>query len=155
MARTILREGPDKDQFLAKLAKYIPAEMTALFLFSSGIIDGMNLDVMFYWGFFVFIVLFSPIYFLLAATMEGKKPDKAQVIISPFAAVVWVAAIGGPFSKIKDYNPGYALLFLGLFTTIVPFVDFAIGKYWPQIRTLFSGKKPQKVEENPWSSTNS
>jgi hypothetical protein len=44
MARTILREEPNKDTFLAKLGKYIPAEMMALFLFSKGITEGMNLS---------------------------------------------------------------------------------------------------------------
>jgi hypothetical protein len=119
----------DRDAFLAKLAKYIPVEMTALFIFSSGIIESMSLSDIVYWGIFAFVVVVSPIYLLFAAARENKKPDMAQVVISPFAAIVWVFALGGPFTFFDWYNQGYGSLLLGLVTVIVPIADWAITEY--------------------------
>lgn len=119
----------DRDKFLAKLAKYIPAEMTALFLFCSGIIESMSLSDIVYWGIFLFVVVFSPIYLFLAAAIENKKPDLPQMIISPIAAIVWVFALGGPFALFDWYNQGYGSIILALVTVVVPFTDWGITKY--------------------------
>ncbi len=128
--------------------------MMALFLFSKGIIEGMNLSDWFYWGFFIFVVAFSPIYFMIAAKMEKKDYDKAQVIFSVPAVIIWVASIGGPFAKIAGYNEGYALLILGLFTTILPLLDYAVSAYWPK-NTLFAAHRqtPLKGQTSQQSST--
>jgi hypothetical protein len=151
MTRTIQRSGSDADQFLSKLGKYIPAEMTALFITASAIIEKAQLSDWFYWGFFIFILIFSPIYFLAVALQENKPPDKAQIFLSIPAIFFWVLAIGGPFKSLLtvdgNYNDAYGILLLATFTSIVPILDIIITKYNNKIKNALGIKSKQPNSE--------
>jgi len=148
MPRTIVRRAPkvkvgiraealavegiseeDKDKFLAKLGKYIPAEINATFLFLHGIMNSItNFPILGYWMVFVALTVFSPLYFWYVAVKEKQKPDKAQIAISPVAFAIWVFAIGGPFAFYSWYVQAYGAIVLGIATLAIPMVDFIITR---------------------------
>ncbi len=151
MTRTIQRDGENADQFLSKLGKYIPAEMTTLFITASAIVEKSQLSNWFYWGFFIFILIFSPIYFWAIAIHEKKDPDKAQIYLSVPAVFFWVLALGGPFKTLvaqpNVYNDAYGILLLASFTAVVPIIDILITKYSKQILTAL-GRIPEETPED-------
>jgi FtsH-binding integral membrane protein len=141
MPRTIIRPTPkgkglaaeapppseNTDNFLAKLAKYIPAEINAAFVGVYGIMKGItNFPTIGQWIiFFVFLIL-APLYLYYVAKKENQKPDIAQIAISPFAFAIWVFAIGGPFALYTWYVQAYGAILLIVATLAIPMVDFFI-----------------------------
>ena len=122
--------------------------MTTLFITASGIIDKAQLSNWFYWGFFIFVLVFSPIYFWAIALHENKPPDKAQILLSIPAVFFWVLALGGPFKTLvasgSTYNDAYGILLLASFTAVVPIIDIIISKYSTRISAALR-LKPKKV----------
>ena len=142
MPRTIIRPRPrdkatsfgtpaeeKKDEFLGKLAKYIPAEINAAYLFMAGIISSIsNVPPLVLWIVFLALAITAPFYFWFVAAKEKVDPDKAQIVISPFAFFIWVFAIGGPFAAYSWYNQAYGAILLGFATVLIPMVDFLITR---------------------------
>lgn len=116
------------DDYLSRLAKYIPAEIVGLYLATSGVIPpepsgAPRWSAM--WIIFLLNFAFVPLYFLFATTRNQKKPLWSQVILSSIAFPVWVFAIGGPFKAFPWYQGWIASVTLA-FTTV------AFGFYQPQ-----------------------
>jgi hypothetical protein len=140
MTRTIVRKKDEamgegesapsdkKAEFLGKLANYIPAEITAAYLFVIGIINGVtDADPIILWISLIVLLIASPLYLLVVAKQEKKTPDKAQIIISVPAFLIWAFAIGGPFVLFDWYNPAYGAVLVGLATVIIPLVDYLVS----------------------------
>lgn len=118
----------DYDGYLSKLAKYIPAEITAAFLAIDGILKSViALAQVWYWLIFVILIFCTPIYLYAAALMEKKTPDKPQLIISPFAFIIWVFALGGPFVFLVGYQQAVGGVILILATLLIPAIDIIIS----------------------------
>lgn len=118
-----------KDEFLGKLAKYIPAEINAAYLFMSGIINSISsFPPLVHWIVFVALAIIAPFYFWYVALKEKENPDKAQIAISPFAFFIWVFAVGGPFTVYSWYNQAYGAILLGFATVLIPMIDFLITR---------------------------
>jgi hypothetical protein len=144
MPRTILRskkdhvvsadgssssENDQKDEFLGKLAKYIPAEITAAYLFLIGIINGVtDAPPIILWISLAVLMGAAPLYLYVVALREKATPDKAQIAISVPAFFIWAFAIGGPFTVFTWYNPAYGAVLVGLATVLIPLVDFLITR---------------------------
>jgi hypothetical protein len=83
------------DDYFGRLAKYIPAEIVALYLATKGVVpaaepDRITILCVIFW---VCLVL-TPIY-LAVTTREGAKgPLWVQVILATIAFPVWVLAVG-------------------------------------------------------------
>jgi hypothetical protein len=118
----------DYDGYLSKLAKYIPAEITAAFLAIDSILKSViTLAQVWYWLIFVVLIACTPVYLYAAALMEKKKPDKPQLIISPLAFIIWVFALGGPFVFLAGYQQAVGGVFLILATLLIPAIDTIIS----------------------------
>ena len=50
----------------------------------------------------------------------AKVNDWSQITVSTIAFVVWVFALGGPFSHCAWYQPAYGALILPIYTFFVP-----------------------------------
>jgi len=142
MARTIIRhklkrdmkdrashESPDIDSFFSKLAKYIPAEITASFLAIDYLLTNASPEIPgnLYWGIFFVLVSITPLYLYVVAIVEKSTPDKLQLVAAPIAFVVWSFALGGQFfTTLPWYNKAVAQVAVVLATLIIPMVDTVI-----------------------------
>ena len=78
------------DGYLSKLAKYIPVEITAAFVAIDGILKSVvALAQVWYWVLFGVLIVCTPVYLYAASLKEKRTPDKPQLIISPFAFIIW------------------------------------------------------------------
>jgi len=122
--------NPDIDGYFAKLAKYIPAEITAAFLAVNYLLDNASPAISgnMYWAVFAVIVVVTPLYFWMVSIIEGKdKPDIPQLIVAPIAFVIWAFALGGPFiAALSWYQPALAQVAVVLATVIIPIADTII-----------------------------
>jgi hypothetical protein len=98
--------GTSGNDYVERVAKYIPAEVVAGYLAIMGMIEAADeknsARLGLAWGLFVIAVIVTPVYL----TMVGKPrgPQKITVWISTFAFVVWAYALGGPFEMSGYYN---------------------------------------------------
>jgi len=107
------------DDYTARLLKYIPSEVVALYLMLDGIVRSSNVIGAVHWGVFLILFVLTPLY--LWRVQQVKKT--LQLVISALAFLVWVFAIGGPFALLSWYKPLYGALVLPLYTFSVPIVD--------------------------------
>lgn len=115
------------DDYLGRLAKYIPAEIVGLYLTTAGMVPPSapeKRSVL--WIIFALCFLFVPLYFVFATRdQKKKKPLWMQVILATTAYPVWVFAIGGPFADYSWYG-GYryiASITLAFVTVAMGFVQ--------------------------------
>jgi len=117
--------APTVDTFLDKLWKYIPAEVNTFYVFALGLLGGAalaNTQVV-HW-LVVLVGLVGAFFWTLKTTAAaGASPAYKQAVISTVAFLVWVFALGGPFTSFAWYNSIYGAILLGAFTMLVPLVD--------------------------------
>ncbi|BAZ71207.1 hypothetical protein ACE1AT_23735 [Pelatocladus sp. BLCC-F211] len=112
------------DTYTDKLIKYIPSDIVGAWVAASGLIQGAA-DVpqnTLFWIAFVIGVTLTPIWTLRMTREKDKTPAKTQAIISTGAFIVWVIALGEPFSSFPFYRPVYGSLLLLLYTLIVALI---------------------------------
>jgi len=115
------------EDYLGRLAKYIPAEIVGLYLATSSAIPKANdgsprWQAM--WIVFAINFVFVPAYFFFATTRNDNKPLWSQIVLASIAFPVWVFAIGGPFRWFGWYEGWIASITLA-------FVTVAFGFYKP------------------------
>jgi hypothetical protein len=106
------------DSYVDRLFKYIPAELVAGYIFVTGVTNQLTQGVgirILHWSLFVVFCILTPLY--LWRIQKVKKVQ--QHIISIISFVVWVFALGGPFSFYGWYNPVYGQILLPVFILIV------------------------------------
>jgi len=120
--------GDSGNDYIERVAKYIPGEVVAGYLAIMGMIEAADKEnaarVGLAWGIFVIGVIVTPVYL----TMVGKPtgPQKITVWISTFAFVVWAYALGGPFKMSEIHN--------GLLGSVaVGVVTWLSGLFVPQL----------------------
>ncbi len=109
------------DDYLTKLIKYIPSEVVALYIALYGIASAAKEEISFVfisWLIFVIGIIGTVLYLWRVA----KVSDCLQLIISTIAFVVWVFALGGPFSSLPWYHPVYGALLLPVYTFFIPII---------------------------------
>src|SRR5712664_2957247 len=85
------------EDYLGRVAKYIPAEIVALYLTTSGMVPlgpdhkPRHLAL---WIIFGLSWCFAPLYFVFATARNKKHPLWPQVLLASLAFPVWVFAIG-------------------------------------------------------------
>lgn len=113
------------DDYFSKLLKYIPTEIVGGWIAITGLIksaSGIPTTVILWILFIIFIVITAA--YILRQTSEPKKPPAVkQTTISTLAFVVWVFALGEPFSSLSFYNPVYGSMLLILYNLIIPLVN--------------------------------
>ena len=112
----------DPDDYIDRLLKYIPTEIVAVFILVQGFV--MKLDHAsdpfkpILWGVFLLFAVLTPLY--LWRILKVKKI--IQLVISLVAFVVWVFALGGPFTTLGWYDPLYGQILLPIFTIVIALV---------------------------------
>lgn len=109
------------DDYLTKLIKYIPSEVVALYIALYGIASAAKEEISFVfisWLIFVIGIIGTVLYLWRVA----KVSHCLQLIISTIAFVVWVFALGGPFSSLPWYHPVYGALLLPVYTFFIPII---------------------------------
>lgn len=107
-----------KDGYFDRLFKYIPAELVAGYIFVLGVVKQLTEAGeirVFQWSLFVVFCILTPLY--LWRIQKVKKLQ--QHIISLLSFIVWVFALGGPFTLCNWYNPIYGSILLPVFTLVV------------------------------------
>lgn len=110
------------DGYLERLLKYIPAEIVAVFILVQGLVEQMDHDSdpfkPILWGVFLVFAILTPLYL-----WRIQKVTKiTQLVISLVAFVVWVFALGGPFTTLEWYVPIYGEILLPIFTLVIAIV---------------------------------
>ena len=94
-----LEKADRVDTYIDKVVKYIPADIVAAWVAVTGIVKGAGAGVnpvITLWIAFVAGVAITFIWTWKQTSKEGLPPVWKQIIISTFAFVVWVIALGGP-----------------------------------------------------------
>jgi hypothetical protein len=122
--------APTRDDFMARVVKYIPTEIVGLYVAASGLVaGGTNEPSRLLWYVFGACALLTPLY-LWRFTREpaaGKGPLWIQVILGTIAFPTWVFALGGPFVLLAWYSPKVAALVLIFVTFGLGFIEPAPG----------------------------
>jgi len=106
------------DTYVDRLFKYIPAELVAGYIFVLGVVKRLTDtgEIRFiHWLLFILFCILTPLYLWRVQ----KVVKIGQHIISFLSFVVWVFALGGPFTLFGWYNPLYGEILLPVFTLIV------------------------------------
>lgn len=115
-----------EDNYLAKVVKYIPGEITAAYVAAAGALETAKstvpLETML-WVVGAVLFVLSPIW-ILVATAESNKPRPVfHAVAAPIAFAAWVFALGGPFAFQQWYVPVYGTLVLLLATFVIPIME--------------------------------
>lgn len=120
-AAPVSREG-GADDFNARVMKYIPAEVVAVYVFVQGLIsqsNGTGANMTLLWIVFGVVLVLTPLY-LWRVQHVGKA---VQLLISTVAFAVWVFSLGGPFASLSWYQAIYGAVLLPLFTFAVGVIE--------------------------------
>lgn len=107
-----------KDDYFDRLFKYIPAELVAGYIFVQGIVKQLTDPaelIIIHWVVFGIFCILTPLY--LRRVQKVLKIQ--QHIISLLSFVIWVFALGGPFSLFSWYNQVYGEILLPVFTLLI------------------------------------
>ncbi len=130
MTRRIVTErldaggGVPVDEYSDKLIKNIPADIVAAWIAVTGLIAGdPDAPKTVLWIAFALGVVLTAVWTWRQTTAPNKPTATTQIAISTGSFMVWVFALGGPFTGLNFYRPLYGSLLLILYTLIVPLVN--------------------------------
>ena len=121
-ARSQKEKSPSvaSDQFLAKVAKFVPSELVAPYLAISGILLTSSDLLVKPVGIccYVLFQVYTPIYMYRISKRElrSEKVCRIQAAMSSIAFLVWAYSIGGIFSLLGWHRPFLASILLILFS---------------------------------------
>jgi uncharacterized membrane protein YozB (DUF420 family) len=119
-------EGPKTsvDTYFDKVIKYIPADIVGAWIAVTGLIssDGGAPKTLLLWIAFAVGTVLTILWTLKQTSALKKKPAITQALISTGSFVVWVFALGGPFSTLGFYRPLYGSLLLIFYTLSIGLV---------------------------------
>lgn len=114
------------DDYLDRVAKYIPGETVALWAAVGGIISTAppGSQPILLWITLAGGVVLTAFYMWTRTKKQGPSVQRTMTVISTIAFVVWVFAVGGPFAAFDWYHPSF-----GSFALII--YSFAVGAVKP------------------------
>lgn len=110
------------DKYLSQVAKYVPAEIVAAWLFLSTILKTGSVSSALPWVVFFGLVVFCPFYLYRATKGSPPRLRWDHTILGTIAFGVWVFALGGPFTQFVWYSPTIAVIVLVFYSLGVPLV---------------------------------
>lgn len=118
----ITTQPPVSDDYTEKIVKLIPGEAVTIFLAIDNIMKShSDFAKTYYWLFFIFSIILT--LFLAYYVSEGPAPlgrSKGQAFTATIAFILWVFAIGGPFTYLGWIQESFSGIFLMVFTAIAP-----------------------------------
>jgi hypothetical protein len=115
----------DRDTYVDRVTKYIPAEIVAGYAALSGIVTSAPHDdprrKVLAWALFWLALVVTPIY-LYAIGKPTRFREQLQLIIPTVAFVLWAYTLGGPFQLssplplVGSYASWIGALLVGIFT---------------------------------------
>ncbi len=109
-----------KDDYFARVAKYVPSEILAGYVSMMGIIVSMSendpLRAYIAWTAFALCLILTPIY--LYQFTAPKRIKIFHIILSCIAFALWSYALGGPFEISGIYRADIGSLLLIIFTLL-------------------------------------
>jgi hypothetical protein len=90
----------DKDDYLTRIAKYVPTEIVAAYVFLNGLLISASAAQLpgerwlWYLAAFVLCWVLTPLY-LLRRAAPVAQPRRMQVVLSTVAFPIWAYAVGG------------------------------------------------------------
>jgi hypothetical protein len=107
--------------YTERVAKYVPAELVALYLSMMPIINSTTTKDTFERNAYLLVLfavtwVFTPIYLLLIGRNVDTK--RVQIIMSTIAFPIWAYSIGGYFTAIQWYRTFPAVFLIAIFTLI-------------------------------------
>lgn len=127
-SRDVMAAGPGKKMHVAKadessyserLAKYIPSEVLAAYIFASNLIGTYQTRQHQIVALFILIgvcLIAVPLYYW-KITPVGKS-SRLNCIVSMIAFVVWAYAMGGPFVELGWHHAATSGIILAAFTLL-------------------------------------
>lgn len=117
-----LDKADEVDTYFDKVVKYIPTDIVAAWVAVTGIVKGAaNINpATTLWIAFVAGVAITFVWTWRQTSKSGQPPVWKQIIISTFAFVVWVIALGGPPFELNSAIG--AILLIG-FTLVAALFD--------------------------------
>jgi hypothetical protein len=121
---------PVIDDYFTKILKLIPADIVAAWILISGMVVLTKTDPAINYGSLIWICFFAllaivPLYLFRVTNVKGIP----QILITMGAFVVWVFALGVPFSDLNPdnfpyftYQSIYGQLLLIFYTLVVPMI---------------------------------
>jgi hypothetical protein len=126
--RTIALQGvtgsSPPDTYFDRIVKYVPADIVAAWTAATAAVAGAK-DLKptipadnILWVFFVFLLIITPLWVNKQTHEPGKPRAVKQIIVATAAFVVWVFALGPPFSSLPYYNGLFGTLVIIAFTLV-------------------------------------
>ena len=114
-----------EDSYLAKVTRYIPAEIVFAYTAASEIVLGAQgiPQLTFLWIVIAVLFVLTPLWLLFATQVPEKPKAVFQAVVGTVAFLVWVFALSGAVLFPAWYNPVYGGLLLILFTLVVPLIE--------------------------------
>lgn len=114
------------DDYLDRVAKYIPGETVALWAAVGGVISTAppESQPILLWISLAAGAILTAVYIWTRTKQQGSSVQMTQTVVSTIAFVVWVFAVGGPFAAFDWYHPTF-----GSFALII--YSFAAGAVIP------------------------
>lgn len=112
----------EPDGYRERLLKYIPAEVVALYLSLTTMLqaDTTNVHSAIYgWIALAFAAGVTPLYLWRIQNVTKAQ----QLLLSTISLVVWAFALGGPFKSLDWYDASLASLVLACSTFALPLID--------------------------------
>lgn len=109
-----------------KVVKYIPADVVAGWTGAHALIVASNkADYTVLWIVFLVFVGLTVFWVWKNTSQPGAPPAKTQILVSTISFVVWVFALGGPFTQLEFYmsRPYIGGLVLLIWTIIAGFIN--------------------------------
>ena len=112
------------DTYFDRIIKYIPADIVGAWVAITGLIAGATgvPSAKVLWVMFAIMTVLAYVWTLKQTSIPGQPPAVTQSVLSAASFVVWVFALGGPFSDLSWYRPLYGSLVLIVYTLIVALV---------------------------------
>ena len=114
-----LGPGSQREEYLGRLMKYIPAEVVGLYITAVGMVPAStpsrNTAL---WLIFASCFVLTPLYLIFATKDPHKGPLGLQILLGSLAFPVWVFALGGPFASFQWYQSWIASIILFFVTAI-------------------------------------
>jgi hypothetical protein len=110
------------DAYFDRLLKYIPSDVVGCWLAATGIINSLpdkETQNTWLWIIFIFGLVITPIWVRNQTKEKGKPIAYTEIFVSTIAFVVWIFALGGPFTSFGFYQPYQGSVILILYTTLV------------------------------------